>query len=116
MIAAQALAWPAEPDGGVEIGLESRPHERSTAREDREACLAAVIERSADGDVLLIDSHVTEELETAMMRDVPDPAPHPQDTWTAIVGIPVPCGPAPHPLRAELIPADADELAERLQG
>lgn len=115
-IAAQALAWPAEPDGGVEIGLESRPHEGPTAREDMEACLAAVIERSADGDALLIDSHVTEELESAMMSDVPSPAPHPEDTWTAIVGIPVPGGPAPLPLRTELIPADAADLAERLQG
>ena len=80
-----------------------------------EACLAAVIDRSADGDVLLIDSHATEELESAMMRDVPGPAPHPQDTWTAIVGIPVPGGPAPIPLSAELIPAAAAKLADHLQ-
>ena len=81
-----------------------------------EACLAAAIDRSADGDVLLIDSHVTEELESSMMRDVPGPPPHPADTWTAIVGIPVPSGPAPTPLTDAQIPADAMHLVERLTG
>lgn len=115
-IVAQALAWPPEPDGGVEIGLESTPHEGRATREDMEACLAAVIERSADGDVLLIDSHVTEVLETAMMRDVPGPLPHPEDTWTAIVAIPVPGGPAPIPLPAARIQNAAAPLVERLHG
>ena len=115
VIVGQALAWPPEPDGGIEITLQSTPHEGRTARVDMEACLAAVIDRSADGDVLLIDSHVTEELESAMMRDVPGPAPHPEDTWTAIVGIPVPGGPAPIPLSAALIPAAAAKLADHLQ-
>lgn len=115
-IAAQALAWPPEPDGGIEISMESRPHEGPTAREDMEACVAAVIDRSADEDVLLIDSHVTETLESAMMRDVPGPPPHPEDTWTAIVGIPVPGGPTPIPLPAAQIPLDAVPLAERLRG
>ncbi|MGP9536645.1 hypothetical protein ACT3SP_01445 [Brachybacterium sp. AOP43-C2-M15] len=114
-IAAQALAWPPEPDGGTEITVQSRPHDGPRAREDMEACLAAVIDRSADGDVLLIDSHVTEELESAMMRDLPGPPPHPADTWTAIVAIPVPSGPGPIPLPAERIPADAAPLVERLQ-
>lgn len=115
-IAAQALAWPPEPDGGIEISMESRPHEGPTAREDMEACVAAVIDRSADEDVLLIDSHVTETLESAMMRDVPGPPPHPEDTWTAIVGIPVPGGPTPIPLPAAQIPLDAAPPAERLRG
>ncbi|MGP4978252.1 hypothetical protein [Brachybacterium tyrofermentans] len=115
-IVAQALAWPPEPDGGLEISLESTPHGGCAAREDMEACLAAVIDRSADGDVLLIDSHVTEELESSMMRDVPGPPPHPADTWTAIVGIPVPSGPAPTPLTDAQIPADAMHLVERLTG
>lgn len=115
-ITAQALAWPPEPDGGIEIGLNSRPHEGATAREDMEACLAAVIDCSADRDVLLIDSHVTEELESAMMHDVPGPPPHPADAWTAIVGIPVPDGPAPIPLPDGRIPADAAPLVERLTG
>lgn len=115
-ILAQALAWPPEPEGGIEISFESSPHEGPTAREDMEACLAAVIERSADGDVLLIDAHVTEELEFAMMRDVPGPAPHPKDTWTAIVAIPVPGGPVPIPLPVELVPSDAAPVAERLSG
>lgn len=116
LIVAQALAWPAEPDGGTEITVQSRPHEGPTAREDMEACLAAVIESSADGDVLLIDSHATEELESAMMREVPGPPPHPEDTWTAIVAIPVPDGPAPRPLPAQRIPEGAAPLVERLRG
>lgn len=115
-LVAQALVWPPEPDGGVEVGLSSRPHEGVTAREDMEACLAAVIDRSADGEVLLIDSHVTESLESAMMRDVPGPPPHPAETWTAIVGIPVPGGPPQVSLPAAQIPADAVPLVERLQG
>lgn len=115
-IAAQALAWPPEPDGGTEISVQSRPHEGPTARRDMEACLAAVIERSDDGDVLLIDSHVTEELESAMMRALPGPPPHPEDTWTAIVAIPVPDGPAPIPLPAERIPAGAAALVDGLRG
>lgn len=115
-IVAQALAWPPEPDGGTEITVQSRPHEGPTAREDMEACLAAVVDRSADGDVLLIDSHLTEELESAMMQDLPGPAPHPQDTWTAIVAIPVPGGPAPLPLPAHRIPDDAAPLVAGLRG
>lgn len=115
-IVAQALAWPAEPDGGTEITVQSRPHEGPTAREDMEACLAAVVASSADGDVLLIDSHVTEELESAMMREVPGPPPHPEDTWTAIVAIPVPDGPAALPLPAQRIPEGAAPLVERLRG
>lgn len=113
-VMAQALAWPPEPDGGTEITVQSRPHEGPTAREDMEACLAEVIARSADGDVLLIDSHVSEELESAMMRDLPGPDPHPEDTWTAIVAIPVPGGPAPIPLPAGRIPADASALVKGL--
>jgi hypothetical protein len=66
--------------------------------------------------VLLIDSHATEELESAMMSEVPGPPPHPEDTWTAIVAIPVPDGPAPLPLPAERIPQDAAPLVERLRG
>ncbi|MCT2176953.1 hypothetical protein M3F63_04615 [Brachybacterium muris] len=111
-IVAQALVWPPEEDGGVEVTVQSRPHEGSTARQDMEACLAAVVERSGDGNVLLIDSHVTEELESAMMRGVPGPPPHPGDTWTAIVGIPVAGGPGPLPLPRDLVPADvADRFA-----
>lgn len=111
-IVAQALVWPPEEDGSAEVTLQSRPHEGPTARQDMEACLAAVVERSSDGDVLLIDSHVTEEPESAMMRDVPGPPPHPANTWTAIVGIPVPGGPDPLPLPRDLVPEDiADTFA-----
>lgn len=113
-IVAQALAWPPEPEGGIEITVQSRPHEGPTAREDMEVCLAAVIDASADGDVLLIDSHVSEELESAMLRDLPGPPPHREDTWTAIVAVPVPGGPAPIPLSPQRIPEDAEDLAARL--
>lgn len=109
-ITAQALVWPPEAGGGAEVGLQSRPYEGPTAREDMEACLAATIDRSADGDVLLIDSHVSEQLESAMLREVPGPPPHSEDPWTAIVAIPVPGGPQPLPLPAEQIPAGAAAL------
>lgn len=66
--------------------------------------------------MLLIDSHVSEQLETAMLREVPGPPPHPADPWTAIVAIPVPGGPQPLPLPAEHIPAGAAALAARLRG
>lgn len=115
-IAAQALAWPGDDDGGTEITLQSRPYASPTAREDMEACLASVIKRSAEGDVLLIDSHASENLETAMMRAVPGPPPHPTDSWTAIVALPVPDGPSPHPLPSKHIPQEAAELAQRLRG
>src|SRR5699024_4892005 len=115
-LVAQALAWPPEPDGGTEITVQSRPHEGPTAREDMQACLAAVIGTGTDGDALLIDSHVTEELESSMMRDLPGPPPHPEDTWTAIVAIPVPGGPAPVPLPASMIPSDAAALADLVLG
>lgn len=114
-LAAQALAWPPEPDGGTEITVQSRPHEGPTSREDMEACLAAVVDRSADGDALLIDSHVTEELESAMMRDVPGPPRHPADCWSAIVAIPVLGGPAPLALPDERIPADASDLVRMVR-
>ena len=105
-IAAQALVWPPEPDGAAEVSLQSRPYEGPTARRDMEACLAAVVGHSADGDVLLIDSHVTEELESAMMREVPGPPPSTDDAWTAIVAIPVTGGPTPIPLPDDRVPAE----------
>lgn len=115
-ISAQALVWPAADDGGAEITLQSRPYEGPTAREDMEACLAMVIEHSIEGDVLLIDSHAGEVLETAMMRAVPGPAPHPTDTWTAIVALPVPSAPSPTPLPPGALPDEAAGLARRLLG
>lgn len=106
-IAAQALAWPADDEGRVEISLHSTPYQGPTARGDMEACLAAVIGRSADSDVLLVDSHVSESLETAMMRAMPSPPPHPADSWTAIVALPIPGEPTPTPLRPGRMPAAA---------
>lgn len=115
-IAAQGLAWPSDDDGGVEISLHSTPYQGPTAREDMEACLAAVIDRSGDGDVLLVDSHVSESLETAMMGAVPDPPPHPAETWTAIVALPVPGGPAPKPLYLRHVPEAATPFIDLIRG
>lgn len=114
-IVAQALAWPSDDEGGVEITLQSMPYQGPTAREDMEACLAEVIGRSAENDVLLIDSHVSESLETNMMSAVPGPPPHPADSWTAIVALPVPGGPVPRPLRAERVPEAAAAFADLIR-
>jgi hypothetical protein len=121
-IAAQALVWPAEPDGSREVSSQALPYEGPAARADAEACLAAVIDHSADGDVLLIDSHVTEPMESAMMRDLragvgPDPSAAESshaDPWTAIVAIPVAGGPEPIPLPADAVPEEAAEFVRAL--
>lgn len=113
-LVAQALVWPAEPDGSREVTLQNRSGTDGSARADMEACLAGVIERSADGDVLLIDSHATEALESAMVRDVPRDGDDTVDAWTAIIGIPVPGGPAPIPIPREAIPAAALTFARSL--
>lgn len=105
-IVAQALVWPPEPDGAAEVTLQSRPYEGPTTRADMAACLAAVVEASADGDVLLIDSHLTEPCESALLRDVPKPSGENQDPWTAIVAIPVPGRPVPAPLPVNLVPEE----------
>ncbi|MBZ2198089.1 GNAT family N-acetyltransferase [Occultella gossypii] len=107
-LAAQALLYlpdPEDPSGGRELGLQSRPYAGPGARADLEACLAAVIGRAADGDVLLIDSHLTERTEFQMMEQVPGPAPG--GSWTAIVAIGVPGGTEPIPLPRDLIPEEA---------
>lgn len=114
-IAAQALAWPSDDEGGVEITLQSTPYQGPAAREDMEACLAGVIGRSAENDALLVDSHMSESLETGMMSAVPGPPPHPADSWTAIVALPVPGGPAPKPLPAERVPEAAAAFADLIR-
>lgn len=78
----------------AEVALQTLPREGARAQADLEVCLAAVIARSTDDDVLLIDSHRTEATETALMDAVPGPPPHPDDAWTAIVEIPLPGVPA----------------------
>lgn len=67
-----------------------------------EACLAGVVDRCGDDDVLLVDSHVTEAVETAMMLDVP--GRFPGDGWTAIVALPVPGGLRPAAMPPGLLP------------
>lgn len=112
VLSAQAIAWPPDTDGNIEIGLEHRSYEGSSARQDMEACLAGLIDLSTDGDVFLIDSHITEEVESSMIRELRrflrmsgDKKSEPRSTeidedepWSAIVAIPVPGGPLPMPL------------------
>lgn len=86
-LVAQALVDRGEE---AEVALQTMPREGAWARADLEACLAALVARSADGDVLLVDSHRTEATETALVEGVPGPPPHPDDGWTAIVEIPLP--------------------------
>lgn len=99
-LVAQALV---ERGDEAEVVLQTLPREGARARADLEACLAAVVARSADGAVLLVDSHRTEATETALMDAVPGPPPHPEDTWTAIVEVPLP-GVPPRPLRSPTVP------------
>jgi hypothetical protein len=101
---ASASAAP-DANGAPEVSLLSRPYVGPTSRADKEACLAALIEASADGDQLLIDSHLTMREEWAMMRDVPGLFPSDGTGWMAITAIPVPGGPAPVPVPRELVPA-----------
>lgn len=103
--AAQALVWPAEVDGAREVTLQHRPEAGSTARADLESCLAEVVRISRDGDVLLIDTHVTEDVEVEIARDLPSPPPERAGPWSAIVAIPVPGGPEPVTLPAGRIPS-----------
>ncbi|MBK0331318.1 hypothetical protein I8D64_07870 [Brachybacterium sp. MASK1Z-5] len=104
---AAVLVWPADDEGGApEVSLLSRPYVGPSSRADKEACLAALIEASADGDELLIDSHLTMREEWAMMREVPGLAPSDGRDWMAITAIPVPGGPEPAPVPRELIPAE----------
>lgn len=72
-----------------------------------EACLAAVVDGTDDGDVLLIDCHLTERTEAAILHDLPGDTDAETDPWVAIVGLPVAAGPAPIPFPADLLPAGA---------
>ncbi|UEJ81330.1 hypothetical protein Bra3105_10755 [Brachybacterium halotolerans subsp. kimchii] len=107
-LVAAVLVWPAEDDegGAREVSLLSRPYVGPSSRADKEACLAALIDASADGHELLIDSHLTMREEWAMMREVPGLVPSDGTGWMAIAAIPVPSGPAPRPVPRELVPAE----------
>lgn len=109
-VIAAALLWPGSngaPGDGREVSLLSRPYEGPHARADKEACLAAVIDSAADGEVLLVDCHVTEALERDMMMTVPGRTHAATDTWMAIVSIPVPGAPRPVAVEADLVPDGA---------
>lgn len=119
-VVAAALVWPgsnAVPDldltgeaeeGGREVTLLSNPYDSPAAWRDKAACIAAVVERSADGDRLLIDSHATQRGEIALMGNVPGLDPAHDDEWTALVAIPAGTGANAQvrPLPADALPAD----------
>lgn len=106
-IVAAALVWPHHPGppvAGAEVSLICADHGDPASRAGMEACLAGVVDRCSDDDVLLVDSHATEAVETAMMRDVPGPGPFPGDGWLAIVALPAPGGLRPTAMPLGLLP------------
>lgn len=114
-IVAAGLVWPHHPGppvAGREVSLICLQHGDPGARIDLESCLAGVVDRCDDADVLLIDSHVTESVETAMLGELPGPEPFPGDEWMAIVAIPVPAGPQPLAMPIGLVPAEAGWIEE----
>lgn len=109
-IVAAALVWGGSNGAGVdapEVSLLSRPYLGPSSRRDKEACLAAVVAASADGDELLLDSHLSLPEETAMMQAVPGLEGTPETDWMAIIALPVPDGPAPIAFPRERVPAEA---------
>lgn len=112
-IVAAAMVWPGDE---AEASLLTDRHNDPASRADMEACLAGVIDASPEGAVLLIDSHLTEPVEYAMMRDLPGPAPEEAGAWLAIVALPVPGGPVPIPLPRGLVPPEAGWIEDELTG
>lgn len=111
-LVASALVWPYDTThNGYEVGLETYRHGDPHTRADMEQCLAHVIEHSADGEVLLIDSHLTEDVESALVRGLPRRAPEipapTSEQWMAILALPVAGGPAPIRLPVSKIPPAA---------
>lgn len=109
-LAAAAMVW---ADDEPEVGLLTARHDDPAGRADMESCLAAVIDASPDGAHLLIDSHVTEPVESQMLRDLPGPGPD-GGPWLAIVALPSRGGPAPIPMPAGLLPPEAAWIDEEL--
>lgn len=116
---ASALVWPYDTmHGGYEVGLETSRYGDPRSRADMEQCLARVIDTSPDGEILLIDSHLTETLEFAMVHDLPgptrvdDPPSLNSGEWMTILAIPVTGGPVPIRLPRELVPPEAAWIAE----
>lgn len=117
-LVASALVWPYDAlHGGYEVGLETRRYNDPRSRADMEQCLAHVIDTSPDREVLLIDSHLTEDVEFAMVHDLPRPTQGEDATsptsgeWMTILAIPVPGGPAPIRLLRSLVPLEAAWIA-----
>lgn len=114
---ASALVWPYDSmRRGYEVGLETRRYDDPRSRSDMEQCLAHVIDTSPDREVLLIDSHLTEHLEFAMVRDLARAAginnSPGSGQWMTILAIPVSDGPAPIRLPRSLVPPDAAWIAK----
>lgn len=119
LLVAAALVWPYDADhGGREVGLETSRYGDLQGRADMEQCLARVIDATPVGEVLLIDSHLTEELESAMVHELPRPeqndelTSHNSREWMTLLAIPVPGGPAPIRLPRSLVPPQAAWIAE----
>lgn len=118
-LVAAGVVWPSEEHvtgPGAEVSLLSDPAEGPTARADKEACLAAVLDRCQDGDVLCLDSHLTERTEIAMMREVPGLDPAPGDGWMVILDVPVGRERRPWTLPAALVPDEASWIREFIPG
>lgn len=116
-IVAAALLWPEADDsawvadpadvaGGREVTLLTDPLDGPDSVADRAACLAALIDACADGEHLLIDSHLSLAHEQALRASLP-PVPGGPEDWTVIAVIPVPGAPVPPPLPASLVPDEA---------
>lgn len=109
-LVAAGVVWPSEDHvtgPGSEVSLLSDPAEGPTARADKETCLAAILDSCRDGDVLCLDSHLTERTEVAMMCDVPGPDLTPGDGWMVILDVPVGRERRPWTLPAALVPDEA---------
>lgn len=115
-VVAAALLWPEDDGGGWTADTEVTAGGREVsliadladprANEDKALCLAGLVAACADGDQLLIDSHLSLAAEQELLRDLPGRVENPED-WGAIVAVPVAGAPAPIPLPAALVPEEA---------
>lgn len=75
---------------GREISLISDRYGTPESWADKLACLAAIIDTADDGDVLLVDSHLTEQMEREQIAAIPGLDPAYDWEWTALIAIPLP--------------------------
>lgn len=116
-VVAAALVWPYDAKrAGTEVSLICEQHGSLTGRSEMEQCLADVITRCPDDAVPLIDSHVTETVETAMLRDLPGRWPDDGAGWMTIVAIPIPGGPVPIATPAGLLPPEPQWIEDEFIG